>query len=121
MDQIECLSIRFALLTHGSLKAHANAVYQLYQESITVEHPKGYRSILDNTVLDISTIEQSILQHEDIILKTVGVGKEMKWVRVVLEPVHILITWLEEILLEAMISPTSLKDKYLNRELAFQK
>ncbi|SJL13213.1 uncharacterized protein ARMOST_16652 [Armillaria ostoyae] len=120
MDQIERLSIRFALLTHGSLKAHANAVYQLYQESITAERPKGYRSVLDNAVLEISTIEQSILQHKDIILNTVGVGKEMRRLRVVLEPVHTLITWLEEILLEAMISPAGLKDKYLNWELAFQ-
>ncbi|SJL13490.1 uncharacterized protein ARMOST_22687 [Armillaria ostoyae] len=120
MDQIERLSIRFALVTCGSLKAHTNAVYQLYQESITAERPKGYRSVLDNAVLEISSIEHSILQHEHIILNTAGVGKEMRRLRAVLDPVHTLVSWLEEILMEAMISPAGLKGKYLNRELAFQ-
>ncbi|KAK0501811.1 hypothetical protein EDD18DRAFT_1347879 [Armillaria luteobubalina] len=120
MDQIECLSIKFALVTHGSLKVHANAVYQLYQESITADRPKGYRSVLDNAVLEISTIEHSILQHKHVILNTAGVGKEMRRLRVVLDPIQTLVSWLEEILMEAMISPTGLKGKYLNGELAFQ-
>ncbi|KAK0464084.1 hypothetical protein IW261DRAFT_1574056 [Armillaria novae-zelandiae] len=120
MDKIERLSIKFALITHGSLKLHANAVYQLYQKSITANRPKGYRSVLDSAVLEISSIEDSILQHEHIILNTAGVGKEMRRLRVILDPVHTLVSWLEEILMEAMISPASLKGKYLKGELAFQ-
>ncbi|KAK0494245.1 hypothetical protein EDD18DRAFT_1107272 [Armillaria luteobubalina] len=92
MDQIERLSIKFALVMHGSLKVHANAVYQLYQESITADHPKGYCSVLDNAVLEILTIEHSILQHEHLILNTVGVGKEMRWLHVVLDPIQTLIS-----------------------------
>ncbi|KAK0476378.1 hypothetical protein IW261DRAFT_1421688 [Armillaria novae-zelandiae] len=103
MDKIERLSIKFALITHGSLKLHANAVYQLYQKSITANRPKGYRSVLDSAVLEISSIEDSILQHEHIILNTAGVGKEMRRLRVILDPVH-----------------TLFKGKYLKGELAFQ-
>ncbi|SJL07091.1 uncharacterized protein ARMOST_10434 [Armillaria ostoyae] len=119
MDQIECLSTKFAILTQHSPKSYANAIYQQYQRTVTVDHPKGYRSDLDNAVLEISAIEQSILQHEYVILNMTGVGKEMRRLRMVLDPVHTLVGWLEEMLLEVMISPASLKKKYNNRELAF--
>lgn len=119
MDQIKRLSTKFAVLTQHSAKDYANAVYQQYQWTVTINCPKGYRSDLDNAVLEISAIEQSILQHEYIILNTTGVGKEMRRLRLVLDPVHTLVGWLEEMLLEVMINPAGLKEKYNNRELGF--
>ncbi|SJL10157.1 uncharacterized protein ARMOST_13541 [Armillaria ostoyae] len=119
MDHIKRLHARFGMLTQDSPKGFANAVYTQYQRTVTVDCPKGYRSYIDNAVLEMSAIEQSISQHEDIILNTAGVGKEMRWLHKVLEPVHTLVGWLEEMLMEAMISPACLKEKYKNGELAF--
>ncbi len=112
MDQIKHLSTKFAVLTQHSVKDYANTVYQQYQQTVTVDCPKGYCSDLDNAVLEISAIEQSILQHEYVILNMTGVGKEMRWLHLVLDPVHTLVGWLEEMLLEVMINPASLKEKY---------
>ncbi|KAK0466897.1 uncharacterized protein EV420DRAFT_1474315 [Desarmillaria tabescens] len=109
----------FGMLTQDSPKGFANSVYRQYQQTVTVNCPKGYRSLLDNAVLEISAIERSMLQHEYIILNTTGVRKEMRRLRMVLDPVHTLVGWLEEMLLEAMISPAGLKEKYKNGELAF--
>ncbi|KAK0189563.1 hypothetical protein F5146DRAFT_1001820 [Armillaria mellea] len=119
MDQIERLSTKFIVLTQHSPKGYADAVYQQYQRTITADRPKGYCSDLDNAVQEISAIEQSILQHEYVILNTTGVGKEMRRLRTVLDPVHTLLGWLEEMLLEVMISPPGLKEKYNKQELAF--
>ncbi len=121
MDQIKCHYTRFGMLTQESPKSFANSVYQHYQQTVTTDCPKGYRSYLDNAVLEMSAIEQSILQHEDIILNTKGVGKEMRWLHKLLEPVRTLVCWLEEMLMEAVISPACLKEKYKNGELAFLK
>ncbi|KAK0237944.1 hypothetical protein EDD85DRAFT_790040 [Armillaria nabsnona] len=106
MDQIECLSTKFAVLMQHSPKGYANAVYQQYQRTVTINCPKGYCSALDNAVLEMSAIEQSILQHD--------VGKEMRRLRMVLGPVHALVGWLEEMLLEVMINPATLREKYNN-------
>ncbi len=109
MDQIKCHYARFGMLMQELPKSFANSVYQHYQRTLTADCPKGYHSYLDNAVLEMSAIKQSILQYEDIILNTTGVRKEMRWFHKLLEPVRTLVGWLEEMLMEAMISPDCLK------------
>ncbi|KAK0438219.1 hypothetical protein EV421DRAFT_1906761 [Armillaria borealis] len=119
VDQIIRLSARFGILTQGSIQRHADILYQEYQRSVTVDRPQDFRGLLDDAVLELSSLEQSLLEQERVILTwgcTVG---EMESLRAVLDPVRVLAGWLEEMLCEAMISPANLREKYLRRELAF--
>ncbi|KAK0187426.1 hypothetical protein F5146DRAFT_1210197 [Armillaria mellea] len=119
MDQIIHLSARFIILTMGSPQRHAKILYQEYQRSVTVDRPQGFRSLLDDAVLEVSSLEQSLREQERVILNLAGTGTEMEKLRAVLDPVRMLTGWLEEMLFEAMISPGRLKGKYLGRELGF--
>ncbi len=121
MDQIIRLSARFAILTLGSPQRHANILYQEYQRSVTVDRPQGYRSLLDDVVLEVSSLEQSLLEQERVILTSEGTVCEVEELCAVMDPVRLLKGWLEEMLCEAMISPACLKIKYLCRELGFLK
>ncbi|KAK0184980.1 hypothetical protein F5146DRAFT_1144634 [Armillaria mellea] len=120
MDQIERLSTKFIVLMQHSPKGYAEC-----QSTNNISEPSP--PIVLKAIAVTSTmqskrypaIEQSILQHEYIILNTTGVGKEMRRLRTVLDPVHALLGWLEEMLLEVMISPPGLKEKYNKQELAF--
>ncbi|KAK0438229.1 hypothetical protein EV421DRAFT_973127 [Armillaria borealis] len=119
MDQIIHLSARFGILTTGSPQHHADILYQEYQRSVTLDRPQGSRSLLDDAVLEVSSLEQSLREQEHVILNSGGTGSEMEKLRAVLDPVCLLKGWLEEMLCEAMISPACLKRKYLRRELGF--
>ncbi len=121
MDQIIRLSARFAILTMGSPQRHADILCQEYQRSVTVDRPQGFRSLLDDAVLEVSSLEQSLREQERVILTSGGTGSEMEKLRAVMDPVRLLKGWLEEMLCEAMISPACLKRKYLCRELGFLK
>ncbi|KAK0458674.1 uncharacterized protein EV420DRAFT_1681205 [Desarmillaria tabescens] len=121
MDHIIRISSSFTILTLGSSERYADTLYQEYQRSITLDRPEGYLSLLVNAVLQVSFLEQSLLEQEHIILNSAGTGNEMGRLRVVLDPVRMLAGWLEEILFTAMISPANLRGKYLRRELAFLK
>ncbi len=120
MDQVERLSARFRIITSGSPKRHACVIYKEYARTMTEDHPKGCRSLIDNAVLEISSLEQSLQEYENVILNYAGVGKEMKRYRSVWEPIQRLVCWLEEMLCEAMISPEGLREKYDRRELVFR-
>ncbi|KAK0187430.1 hypothetical protein F5146DRAFT_1142455 [Armillaria mellea] len=119
VDQIIRLSERFGTLTQGSIQRRADILYYEYQRSVTVDHPQGFRGVLDDAVLELSSLEQSLLEQERVILTWGGTVGEMDRLRTVLDPVRVLAGWLEEMLCEAMISPANLREKYLRRELAF--
>ncbi|KAK0458676.1 uncharacterized protein EV420DRAFT_1764293 [Desarmillaria tabescens] len=121
MDQIIRLSARFGILTLGSPRRHADIIYREYQRSVTVHRPQGFRSLLDEAVLEMSSLEQSLLEQKRVILNSASSGNEMEKLHAVLDPVRMLVGWLEEIHFEAMISPVNLRAKYLRRELAFLK
>ncbi|PBK94133.1 hypothetical protein ARMGADRAFT_1029952 [Armillaria gallica] len=120
MDQVEWLSAWFRIITSRSPKWHACIIYKEYAWTMTEDHPKGCRSLIDNAVLEISSLEQSLQEYENVILNYAGIGKEMKQYRLVWEPIQRLVCWLEEMLCEAMISPEGLREKYDRCELAFR-
>ncbi|SJL00966.1 uncharacterized protein ARMOST_04280 [Armillaria ostoyae] len=115
MDQINRISASFIILTMGSPKHYADTAYQRF---VALGCPRA----LDSAVLQLSSFEQSLLEQERIILNSPSTtGREMGRLRTVLNPVHLLASWLEEMLYEAMVSPACLREKYLRRELAFLK
>ncbi len=119
MNQVDRLSARVTILTLGSPQRYADILYQEYQRSVTLDRPQGFRSLLDDAVLEVSSLEQCLREQERVVLNSRGTESEMERVRVVLEPVRVLAGWLEEMLCEAMISPANLREKYLHGDLAF--
>ncbi|PBK98058.1 hypothetical protein ARMGADRAFT_1026185 [Armillaria gallica] len=119
MNQVDRLSARVTILTLGSPQRYTDILYQEYQRSVTLDRPQGFRSLLDDAVLEVSSLEQCLREQERVVLNSRGTESEMERVRVVLDPVRVLAGWLEEILCEAMISPANLREKYIHGDLAF--
>ncbi|KAK0496160.1 hypothetical protein EDD18DRAFT_1106038 [Armillaria luteobubalina] len=91
MDSIDRLATQFSVLTHGSPECHVDRVYKQYLHTMSDGRPKGYRGILDNAILEMSTLEQSLQEFEHIILNWMGMGQEMKHYCLVYDPVEMMI------------------------------
>ncbi len=87
MDQIDYLASRFHIVMQGSAKGYVTTLYKEYIQSISDTRPKGYRSLLDSAVLEISAIEESLQEHENVILNCTGVRKELKWYGLTCDPI----------------------------------
>ncbi|KAK0493508.1 hypothetical protein EDD18DRAFT_1356430 [Armillaria luteobubalina] len=110
---------RCSPLAEHNIRGYANSVYHEYLQTITLNQPKGQRSLIEDAILPISALEQDILGYEHVILNSAGVGWQMCYLQKALRPIRELVGWLEEMLCEAMISPKGLRDKYDRGDLAF--
>ncbi len=117
--KVEEAYVKFVVATHGTPKGHAHAVYQVYQEVVLAIPPNGHRSILDEAILEMSSIAQTILECRRIVLDS-NDGGDMRLFDLALDPVSRMVEWLEEMLHEALISPDLLRHKYMQMELAYQ-
>ncbi|KAK0476287.1 hypothetical protein EDD18DRAFT_1366584 [Armillaria luteobubalina] len=119
IDRLDRISAKFSILTQHNIRGYANSVYHEYLQTITLNQPKGQRSLIEDAILPISALEQDILGYEHVILNSAGVGWQMCYLQKALRPIRELVGWLEEMLCEAMISPKGLRDKYDRGDLAF--
>ncbi len=119
LDELEHLGQRFSLLTENSPRCFAESIYHKYLSTINSRCPRGFRSLIDNAITQLSTLENSAWEYEHVVLNLAGVRKEMAYVQTILTPIGQLIYWLEDILCEAMIDLDSLQVKYDSQELAF--
>ncbi len=91
----------------------------IYQQFITLDCPQG---LLDSAVLQVTSSEQSLLEQEHVILNLNSLSitrSKMGRLHVVLDPVCVLVGWLEEMLYEAMVSAACLREKYLLKGACF--
>ncbi|KAK0451895.1 hypothetical protein EV421DRAFT_1773676 [Armillaria borealis] len=119
LKKVEDAYMKFVVATMATPKGHTDIVYLVYQESITISPPDGSRSIIDNSILQMSSIAQTIRECRRVVLDS-NDGGDLRLFDLALDPVNRLIEWLEEILYEALASPEGLRHKYIHKELAFQ-
>ncbi|KAK0451900.1 hypothetical protein EV421DRAFT_2031604 [Armillaria borealis] len=119
LKKVEDVYINFVHVTMASPKGHAHITYQLYQETIDISPPNGYRSIFDKAILQMSSIAQTIRECRRVVLYS-NDGSDLRLFDLALDPVSRLVDWIEEMLREALVSPEGLRHKYIHKELAYQ-
>ncbi|PBK80856.1 hypothetical protein ARMGADRAFT_820822 [Armillaria gallica] len=119
LKKVEDVYIDFVIATHASPIGYAHINYQLYQETIDICPPNGYRSMFDKAILEMSSIAQTIRECRRVVLDS-NDGGDIRIFDLALEPVSRLVDWLEEMFQDALVSPDHLRRKYIQKELACQ-
>ncbi|SJL06446.1 uncharacterized protein ARMOST_09783 [Armillaria ostoyae] len=119
LNQLERLRRRFDMLTENSPRRFVSKVYHSYVDTIGPTRLKGDRRVIEKALTRLSPIEKLGYGYEHIVLNTAGVGKEMERVYNILEPIHQLIFWLEDLLCETMNGPEELQARYNSKDIAF--
>ncbi|KAK0219745.1 hypothetical protein EDD85DRAFT_960925 [Armillaria nabsnona] len=119
LKKVEDVYIDFVIATHASPIGYAHINYQLYQETIDICPPNGYRSMFDKAILEMSSIAQTIRECRRVVLDS-NDGGDIRIFDLALEPVSRLVDWLEEMFHDALVSPDHLRRKYIQKELAYQ-
>jgi hypothetical protein len=98
--------------------AYIEKVYSTYEARFN--SGKAGRKILENEIKKMGKLQRSIKRCGERVLQETGMGKEWNEVDDIQKRVQIIISYLEDMLCEAMVDPKGLIEAHRSYSLAYQ-